>query len=384
MLTYLLDSLNELFKRPTQNLSSLDGLRSMAIIFVVCMHVNDLILGNNGYSQTLLSQLPPFKGGWMGVPMFFVLSGFLIGGQLWKELSIKEDINIRKFILRRGLRIWPLYYVVMLTIYIFSISNDYQFDSMLINTFFLGNYLKDTGPIFGSWSLATEEQFYIIAPLFLVGIYKIYPNKDLKGYRKILIFIFFLPLILRYFTWDIILGLKDFNFKEYMSYIYRPFHTNSEGLVAGLLLSNYYHDPESFFHKPITKSFYFCLLLATFTFAVSFYSKIYFNFTGIAIGFSALLIYCLKTKGIINRIFSLDILYIVSKTSFAIYLIHIHVIKNLVPQTLVKKLSMGIIHLEIIIVLLIVMIISIFISVFLYIFIERPFIKMRSRLLDNF
>ncbi|MBC7427400.1 MAG: acyltransferase family protein, partial [Bacteriovorax sp.] len=90
---YLSKSIKDIFERPANNLKPLDGLRAFAILFVLCMHTNDLFLGGYGYSPSIFSALPPFKGGWVGVPLFFVLSGFLIGGQLWKELIKTNDIQ---------------------------------------------------------------------------------------------------------------------------------------------------------------------------------------------------------------------------------------------------------------------------------------------------
>jgi peptidoglycan/LPS O-acetylase OafA/YrhL len=355
----------------------------LAIISVVCFHVNELFISNHGYSTSLLSSLPPFKGGWVGVPLFFVLSGFLIGGQLWKELSLKNSISFWRFILRRGFRIWPLYYFVLLIVYIFSAPNTFDFKGLISNFLFIGNYLSDFGPISGSWSLATEEQFYILAPLFLIIIYKYIPNKKLSFYRKILFVIFFIPLLSRYITWDLLLRMKEYDINTYMKYIYRPFHTNCEGLVAGMIISNYYYDKESNFNKNF-ENIYIVLSAALIIFVSSFYSKIYLNFTGVTLGFSALLIYFLKVRH--NKcvdFFSSNFLYIISKTSFAIYLIHFYVIKYLLSVSLVKVLSLGFGNLEILVAFISVMTVSVFISIFLYIIIEKPFMLLREKLIKN-
>jgi peptidoglycan/LPS O-acetylase OafA/YrhL len=79
MLTYLKTGLKELFIRPAGYQHSLDGLRALAIFMVVSMHVNQHYLHRG--ILTGIHRLPPFSGGWMGVPLFFILSGYLIGGQ---------------------------------------------------------------------------------------------------------------------------------------------------------------------------------------------------------------------------------------------------------------------------------------------------------------
>ena len=361
----------------------MDGLRALAIVSVVCFHINKLFIVNQGYSFSFLSNLPPFRGGWVGVPLFFVLSGFLIGGQLWKELTAKKNISFWRFILRRGFRIWPLYYFAVIVIYLFSGPNTFDLKGIISNLLFVGNYLSDTGPISGSWSLATEEQFYILAPLLLIFVNKIKPDKDLRYYRNGLFIIFFIPLIARFLTWDFVLSMKTYEINTYMQRIYRPFHTNCEGLIAGMIISNYYYDKKSNFNFSL-KAKYILLIIGCVAFTASFLSKIYFNFTGVALGFSALLIYFLKTNsGKAIDIFSNNFLFIISKTSFAIYLIHFYVIEYCIDISLVKKLSFGIGGLEILVVTALVLGISTLISIFLYILIEKPFMLLREHTLKK-
>ena len=104
IINYIRSSIKDLFIRPTHNLPSLDGLRAMAILLVLAMHTNEFFT-HPGMPQSILSSLPPFKGGWIGVPLFFVLSGYLIGGQIWKEYVRDKTMNFSRFILRRGFRI---------------------------------------------------------------------------------------------------------------------------------------------------------------------------------------------------------------------------------------------------------------------------------------
>lgn len=381
---YIYVAISDIFNRPDFNLKPLDGLRSLAIISVVCFHVNELFIGNHGYSKSILSSLPPFKGGWVGVPLFFVLSGFLIGGQLWKELLAKNGISFWRFIFRRGFRIWPLYYFVLLGGYFFSVSNTFDSESLISNVFFLGNYYKDSGPIFGAWSLATEEQFYILAPLFLIIINKYKSHKDLSYYRKILFMLFFIPIVFRYLTWEFFLKMNSYDINVYMKHIYRPFHTNCEGLIAGMIISNLYQDKESLFYKSF-KNPKVMIFLSAALFMGSFYSKIFFNFTGVTIGFSALLIYFLKVgKSKVVDLFSTNFLHIISKTSFAIYLVHYYVMNHLISVGLVRRLSFGFESFQIIVATGLVLIISIFIGIALYVLIEKPFMLLREKLLSSY
>jgi peptidoglycan/LPS O-acetylase OafA/YrhL len=116
----------------------------------------------------------------MGVDLFFVLSGFLIGGQIWRELKCEGSLNVPRFIIRRGYRIWPLYLFIFLLCVILGRATWSHWWSDLI---FLTNYTNH-GVVMGSWSLCTEEQFYITAPTFvLIGLRR---KWDPAIYRQLL------------------------------------------------------------------------------------------------------------------------------------------------------------------------------------------------------
>jgi hypothetical protein len=108
-------SLSELRHPPSNQISFLDGLRSIAILLVIDLHFSADFTSIHG--ENFFSRLPFVINGWVGVDLFFVLSGFFIGGQLWKELLKSGTISIRRFILRRGLRIWPLYFFTFLCVF---------------------------------------------------------------------------------------------------------------------------------------------------------------------------------------------------------------------------------------------------------------------------
>ena len=116
-----------------------------------------------------------------GVLLFFVLSGFLITSLLLNEKRITDSINIRNFYIKRILRIWPLYY--LLIIFAFCIApaidffniGDYDLENrfslkFIFYSFFLNNLASFLGAVpyaWHLWSIATEEQFYIIWPVIL-------------------------------------------------------------------------------------------------------------------------------------------------------------------------------------------------------------------------
>ena len=88
----------------------LDGLRTFAILLVINQHT--CAAWDETFAPNRYTSFPLTVNGWMGVDLFFVLSGFFIGSQLWKELVRTGTISLGGFMVRRTLRIWPLYFFV--------------------------------------------------------------------------------------------------------------------------------------------------------------------------------------------------------------------------------------------------------------------------------
>lgn len=148
----------DLMHRPSENVAVLDILRSLAILLVFGIH-----FAVEFRASASVSKFPLIHWGWSGVDLFFVLSGFLIGKQLWKELARTGQIRIKDFLLRRGLRIWPLYFSFIALLWVEVLCFGRSAKGLLGDTLFLSNYLPHQ--IGGGWSLSTEEQFYVLAPV---------------------------------------------------------------------------------------------------------------------------------------------------------------------------------------------------------------------------
>ena len=169
------------------HIKQLDGLRGIAILFVLFLH-----LFNYGFLQQI------FYFGWTGVDLFFVLSGFLITGILLDTKHRKD--YFRSFWLRRILRIFPLYYAVLI---VFAFIAPHFGPTKWFATYqlyfwtYTSNYLiLQKGfftPLGHLWSLAIEEQFYILWPV-LVWLLK---PKQLISVSILLILA---GIIIRYFS----------------------------------------------------------------------------------------------------------------------------------------------------------------------------------------
>jgi peptidoglycan/LPS O-acetylase OafA/YrhL len=98
----------------------------------------------------------------MGVDVFFILSGFLVGGLLVKEWQTRGAINGKRFLIRRALKIWPLYYIYLMIMLVTGHRTLHYLRGNLLN---IQNY---TGGVPHTWSLAVEEHAYLLLTLCLV------------------------------------------------------------------------------------------------------------------------------------------------------------------------------------------------------------------------
>lgn len=154
----------------------LDALRGFAALLVVIGHVG-LIKNDLGLTVMKFERWNFFNLGDIAVTFFFVLSGFLITYLLLLE-SENSNINIGKFYIRRILRIWPLYFLLLtIGLFIYPFASQYVdllpdnkeitgAKDILLHVFLFPNLADQSNPLcFQSWSIGIEEQFYIVYPI---------------------------------------------------------------------------------------------------------------------------------------------------------------------------------------------------------------------------
>ena len=212
----------------------LDLLRALAIIVVVIYHAGIMGFPMPGRVH---------RWGWIGVDLFFVLSGYLIGGQLMSaarsrthsELACNQPTNLKRFFARRALRIMPAY-LVILAIYIFLPSwreypEMYPWWKFLLS---IQNIALHGGTAFShAWSLAVEDQFYLTLPFILLFVNR-WPRAAIMLPCVIFVAGIFLRTFLAYQHPAEISGVA---FRDYQAWIYYPTWTRLDPLVFGVALA---------------------------------------------------------------------------------------------------------------------------------------------------
>lgn len=173
-----------------EHLKGLDTLRAIAALIVVVSHLE--LLKDRNHIENIFEVVP---SGHISVILFFVLSGFLISFLLMKELEINQKISFINFYMRRILRIWPLYYLIIILSFLLIESHNSTMSYLLCLTIF-PNVAHAIGEGWSSspqiWSIGVEEQFYLIWPI-IISIIFTFRKKLLP---IILIFFIFLYTIL--------------------------------------------------------------------------------------------------------------------------------------------------------------------------------------------
>ncbi len=170
------DSVAEGRGGPSFYVPALDGLRGVAILLVMGFH----------------GAIPHLRGGFIGVDVFFVLSGFLITLLLLKERESVGRINLKNFYIKRALRLLPALFLLLGVFLGFSLlwfeggQLRSKFIEALVITFYAANWARafdwhSPESLGHAWSLSSEEQFYILWPALLMLLLKFTRSKFALG-----------------------------------------------------------------------------------------------------------------------------------------------------------------------------------------------------------
>jgi peptidoglycan/LPS O-acetylase OafA/YrhL len=304
-----------LLNRPSNNVATLDVLRSLAILLVFSGHFS----GEFGAS-TAIQHFPLIYFGWTGVDLFFVLSGLLIGAQLWKELLKTGRIRIGTFLLRRGLRIWPLYFALVLWIAFEILFFHRDSTGLWSDIFMVSNYFHHQ--IGGGWSLSTEEQFYVLLPvtLSLAAPFLKMQRLVFLPIAGLLLLPAFRLLTIRHYQLNLI-AARDF--------MYTPIHTHSDGLALGLLLAWI-----TVFHPAIVlrarQRGAISILMLSLAAALYLLNREVFKYSSLALVFGAPVVLSLGGQTV-PAVLNWQGFYLISRLSYGIYLNHFGLVPLIAP-----------------------------------------------------
>ncbi len=149
---------------------ALDASRGIALMLVMWYHAGAMPAAERAWVGPLAYVHDAvLRVGWVGMDCFFVMSGFLVGGLLFSAYKKHGRLDVGRFYLRRGFKIWPTFYVLWVFTLVFGeaigrpvTAARVAAEGLLVQNFIPGMWVH-------TWSLGLEEQFYILLPLILLG-----------------------------------------------------------------------------------------------------------------------------------------------------------------------------------------------------------------------
>jgi len=363
-----------------KKLYGLDHLRAFAILFVFLFHYFILSSGQPKWLPAVA------KFGWTGVDLFFVLSGFLISSQLFSLIKEGQKISFIEFFLKRFFRILPAFWVVVGIYFFFpffrekeALPSIWRFLTFTQN---LGLNLKDFGTFSHAWSLCVEEHFYFFLPIILILLQL--SNLFKKSYWLLIILFLFGFTIRIYSFYNLYLPKIDNQdgWMYWYKYIYYPTYNRLDGLLVGVSIAGVYQFLPDIWNK-ISKygNQFLVLSLAILTGsyflcedAQSFNASVY-GFPLVAFGYGFMVIGAICPTSFMYK-WNSKITTFIATLSYAIYLTHKGII-HMTHQLLVEyKIDGNLI-------LLICIITCVLGALLLNRTIEKPFMKLRTRIMDR-
>ena len=354
----------------------LDILRALAVLFVVLSHGSKLLFPSINRITFYLQ--------FDGVAIFFVLSGFLIGGILIKVLE-KEDASYQSlfnFWIRRWFRTLPNYFLVVTLLLVLSYSfiKDFTLPDGYKYFLFAQNLFTPHPDFFGeAWSLSVEEWFYLLVPIIvfgLVGFGRLPAKKAILGAAIVILVSMTAIRFYRY------LEIPGVNFKAWDDHFRRPVVTRLDSLMFGLIAAYLFYYHKQFWVKYKRPLFIGGILLFLF---IKYMDRVYWNSFGLyqcVFSFSVaslatlmllpLLSELKRGKGVMYKSFTY-----ISLVSYSMYLLHFSVIQkwiivNLPLDFLPTYIRIGSKY-------LLYWALTILVSIAMFKYFEHPVMKLRDK-----
>jgi len=291
----------------------IDGLRALSVIAVILYHANFQ------FGDQYL-----FRGGYIGVDIFFVISGYLITSLIAKELNDTNSFNFVNFYLRRARRILPVLILIILCFIPFAwfyllpnsltdFSSSIFFSTLFTSNFFFNNVGHDYGdvlsitkPFLHTWSLSVEEQFYILYPLFFFCCFKFIKDKLIL----LLIFISLLSLALAQY------GSNNFSISNFYLLPTRIW----EIFCGAILVVMNGNENNNKLSKDILSYIGLALVILSFYFFTD--DTLHPSFKTVIPVFGTMLVIRFSNNNFISRFLSHKLLVFIGLISYSLYLWH--------------------------------------------------------------
>ncbi|MBK8182880.1 MAG: acyltransferase [Candidatus Competibacteraceae bacterium] len=339
----------------------LDGLRGIAILAVMLFH----------------TEMSIFKGGFIGVDIFFVLSGFLITSLLIQEFVATKTISLKNFYIRRLLRLGPALMLLLISyciISFFFLSKE-QANSNYIDAFISLIYLSNWARAFDvhppdflghTWSLSIEEQFYILWPILLLTLLRISKNRW---------YVFIFTVLIALVSW--LLRIHFIINDVSLIRVYNGLDTRADALMTGCALGVLlvlYPPSEMSRHscfkwlKYLSPLAMLCLLFLVFASDWQDFRMYYFGFSVVeCLVFILILDIRLNKEGILSKLLALKGLVWIGSISYGLYLWHYPVYRTM--------FALGFGHKAVVFVGTLA---TFIIAMFSYFILEKPVLRLRK------
>lgn len=360
-------------------LYGLDHLRALAITLVFVYHYGRLFA-----SPQWLTYIGKF--GWTGVDLFFVLSGYLIASQLFKEENRDGSISLRKFYLKRLFRILPPYLVVLAVYFLLPLFREREalapLWKYLTFTQNIGLDLRYQGTFSHAWSLCIEEQFYLMLPLVILAL------AALKLFRKawlLLLCLFLGGFVVRALCWtELVAPYEDNIWINWYKWIYYPTYTRLDGLLTGISIAALFQFKPALAKRLqrygnlllvtgvllLAAAYFVCARENTFAASV-------FGFPLVSIGYGFMVLAALCPSGILHN-WSSQVTTRIAMLSYSIYLTH-----KIVIHLTQQYFSLLNIEKDTSLMFLISIAICIMVGAGMQLLVEKPFQQLRNRIVNK-
>jgi peptidoglycan/LPS O-acetylase OafA/YrhL len=234
-------------KPKSKRLPQLDFLRGVAILLVLGAHAQFVLPAERaGIFRPFVQCADRF--GWTGVDLFFVLSGFLVGGLLFSEVKRTSTFDPKRFIIRRGFRIWPAYYIFLAWLVVGGMRGGHSLSAasrpLWMNFLHIQSYVPS--PAMHTWTLAVEEHFYLLLPLLLWALIQ---RHRIAWFPGIFGVIALCCLTMRYVACLLVSHVYIHHDAPppWMYVVQTPTHMRIDALMCGVLIAYLHHlRPETF------------------------------------------------------------------------------------------------------------------------------------------